>query len=378
MEYPTLQFVFDRKKQASKTKTGLVQIEVKSGSQRKWIGTGVRVYAGQWHKSGRVCNRLDSEVLNDTLLSQFEHIANWINELRRNKEPFDFEKLTMFLANKEQSSNFIEYLENRIDERGDISDSTKRSHRKLIHSLQAFGKIRYFSDLTKQNIIEYDEWLHKKNYVQTTIHSYHKFLKTYVHDAMRRDLLKDDPYTSVKIDRGKSAERKYLTEQELNNIRQCVISDKSLSKVRDVFVFQCFTGLAYADLAKFDFTKVEERDGRYILHSVRQKSGEDYYLVLLSPAVEILKKYDFELPVITNQQYNLRLKIVASLANIDRNLTSHMARHTFAVYCLNHNIKIETLAKMMGRTDIKTTQLYAKIVNKTVESAFDSLEQTLK
>ena len=129
MEYPTLQFVFDRKKQASKTKTGLVQIEVKSGSQRKWIGTGVRVYAGQWHKSGRVCNRLDSEVLNDTLLSQFEHIANWINELRRNKEPFDFEKLTMFLANKEQSSNFIEYLENRIDERGDISDSTKRSHR---------------------------------------------------------------------------------------------------------------------------------------------------------------------------------------------------------------------------------------------------------
>ena len=244
--------------------------------------------------------------------------------------------------------------------------------------MQAFGKIRYFSDLTKQNIIEYDEWLHKKNYVQTTIHSYHKFLKTYVHDAMRRDLLKDDPYTSVKIDRGKSAERKYLTEQELNNIRQCVISDKSLSKVRDVFVFQCFTGLAYADLAKFDFTKVEERDGRYILHSVRQKSGEDYYLVLLSPAVEILKKYDFELPVITNQQYNLRLKIVASLANIDRNLTSHMARHTFAVYCLNHNIKIETLAKMMGHTDIKTTQLYAKIVNKTVESAFDSLEQTLK
>ncbi len=224
----------------------------------------------------------------------------------------------------------------------------------------------------------YDEWLHRQPYVQTTIHSYHKYLKIYIHDAMRHELLSEDPYVSVKIERGKSATRKYLDEGELEKIRKALIPHASLSQVRDLFVFQCFTGLAYADLANFDFTKVVERDGRYIVHDTRKKSDEDFYIVLLSPAVEILKRYDYVLPVITNQQYNLRLKAVADYAGLEKNLTSHMARHTFAGICINNGTRIETLAQMMGHTDIKTTQIYAKIFNKTVESAFDELEKKLK
>lgn len=171
--------------------------------------------------------------------------------------------------------------------------------------------------------------------------------------------------------------RKYLTEQELSTIRQAKMGTSTLNKIRDLFVFQCFTGLAYADLAKFDFTGAVERNGKYIVHDVRQKSGENFYIVLLSPAVEILKKYNFKLPLISSQKYNTHLKIVATAAGVDKNLTSHMGRHTFAVYCLNHGVRIETLAKMMGHTDIKTTQLYAKIANSTVEAAFDSLENQL-
>lgn len=377
MKYPTIKVVFDRKKLATKTRKGLVQIEILSERKRKWISTNVKVYAGQWHPEHWVVKRLDATTLNDNIRAQIALIQDWVNELRRSREAFEFEKLDTFLQTVSTSIDFIQYLETRIKERHDIRDSTRRTHRKLIMSLKKFGKIKFFSDLTRRNIMAYDEWLHKQEYVQTTIHSYHQFLKIYINDAIRREIIKQNPYTSVQIERGKSDMRKYLTEQELSTIRQAKMGTSTLNKIRDLFVFQCFTGLAYADLAKFDFTGAVERNGKYIVHDVRQKSGENFYIVLLSPAVEILKKYNFKLPLISSQKYNTHLKIVATAAGVDKNLTSHMGRHTFAVYCLNHGVRIETLAKMMGHTDIKTTQLYAKIANSTVEAAFDSLENQL-
>lgn len=115
-----------------------------------------------------------------------------------------------------------------------------------------------------------------------------------------------------------------------------------------------------------------------VIHDVRQKTEETYFIVLLSPALEVLERYKFILPVISNQQYNLRLKIVADYAKIDKNLTVHMARHTFATMCLNNGVKIENVSKMLGHSNIKTTQEYAKVLNSEVEKSFDLLESKIK
>ena len=141
-----------------------------------------------------------------------------------------------------------------------------------------------------------------------------------------------------------------------------------------MFLFQCYTGLAYSDMRKFDFRDVQQRGKRLVLHDVRKKTGEDFYIVLLPPAIEILNKYDFRLPLMSNEQYNMRLKLVAESAGIEKNLTSHMGRHTFATLSLNSGIKIEVLAQMMGHADIRTTQIYAKMINCTVEEAYSVLE----
>lgn len=378
MEYPTLRLVFDRKKVASKTKKGLVQIEIMSERKRKWISTHIKLYSDEWSSTRMACKCLDADVINSNLYAQLEEIQDWVNELRRRKENFDFCTLESFLKGRNSSSNLLEYLGQRIEERVDIKERTKKAHRKILRSLKAFKRINSFSDLTKGNILAYDEWLHKQDYLQSTIHSYHKLLKTYINDAVRRELISENPYSSIKIERGKSGTRKYLSECELKKIIEAEMPTESLRNVRDVFVFQCFTGLAYVDLVTFDFSKVAERNGRYVIHDVRQKSGEDFYLVLLSPAIEILKRYGFKLPLMSNQKYNSKLKDVAKSAKLERNLTSHMGRHTFAVYCLNNGVSIETLAKMMGHSDIKTTQIYATIVNKTVEAAFVMLENRLQ
>ena len=122
---------------------------------------------------------------------------------------------------------------------------------------------------------------------------------------------------------------------------------------------------------------VVERDGKYVIADRRVKTNEDYFIVLLSPAIAILQKYDYKLPLLSNQKYNDYIKVAASYAKIDKNLSSHAARHTFAVFALNNGVPIEVVSKMLGHTNIKTTQLYAKILNTEVERGFDLLESKI-
>lgn len=106
------------------------------------------------------------------------------------KGSFDFDKLDRFLRYTNKSESFVDFVERRIEERGDITESTKASHRTFAASLREFDRIIYFSDLTKANITLYDDWLHAKGYSQPTIYNYHKRNKRYIHEAIKFDLLK--------------------------------------------------------------------------------------------------------------------------------------------------------------------------------------------
>lgn len=379
MKYPTMRFVFDRKNVATKNKKGLVQIEVLSEGKRKWIGTSVKLYADQWSDKKKVINSVHSIQLNATLDDMMGKLNNFILELFRNNQQFDFNKLNAFWEKSNHSNSFIDFVRNRIEDRTDLEESTRKQHRTLLQSLEKFGKINYMDDLTKANITLYDEFLHQQGISQPTIYNYHKRLKRYLHEAMKFGLLDTDPYIGLHFERGKFEKRKYLTEEELGMIRSCKINVSSIDRVRDLFLFQCYTGLAYADFEKFDFEKdVEERNGKYIIADRRKKTNEDYKIVLLTPAIEILKKHNYKLPIISNQKYNVALKVVAQYAGIDKNITTHMGRHTFAVFALNNGVPIEIVAKMLGHTNIRTTQIYAKVLNTEVEKGFELLESKIE
>lgn len=274
-----------------------------------------------------------------------------------------------------QTEIFTEYVRARIQERTDIKATTKKAHRKIIPLLEQFGRIRFFSDLSRLNIMAFDDFLHSRNYRQTTIHDYHKVMKAYINDAIRHELISSNPYTYVRIKRGTPRLRKYLTSDELRTLTSVGNLSPCINRARDLFVFQCYTGLAYAELEQFDFTKVIERNGKYIVYDQRQKTAEDYYIVLLSPAMHILERYGYSLPHFSNQCYNRYLNVLAIIAGLGKRLTSHMARHTFAVWCLQNGCKIENLAKMMGHSNIQTTQIYAKVLNQSVEAEFERLER---
>ena len=379
MEYPTLRFVFDRKKVATKEKKGLVQIEVCSERKRKWIGTGVKVYADQWDDKRKVTARPDSLDLNMKLDLMMSNILEYVNSLIRRKVPFDFESLDVFLKNSSESDSFIDFIVRRTDERKDRAEGTIKHYRTLVKVLEDFGRINYFHDLTRSNITMFDDYLRSKGIKDTTVYGYHKNMKAYINEAIRFGIISENPYVGLKINRGKSDKRKYLTYEEMRRMERCRITDPSVNRVRDLFLFQCYTGLAYSDLYKFDFASdVERRGNKFIIADRRVKTNEDYFIVLLSPAMDILKKYDFDLPVISNQKYNDYLKVAASFAKIDKNLTTHCARHTFAVFALNNGVPMEVVSKMLGHTNIKTTQIYAKVLNTEVEKGFDVLERKMK
>lgn len=377
MKYPTTRIIYDRKKQANKTKKGLVQIEILFERRRKYISTGVKVFPENWKEKTMVTGRLDSIELNEKINSILNNINTYINECIKGKHEFSFDALDKFLDVSSGSDSFLDFVEKRIYERK-MRDSTRKQHLVMFRKLQDFGVISLFSDLTVKNIKLFDDYVRKTISNQSSIYSVHKRLKVYVKEALMYEFVEKNPYDNFQVARGESVTRKYLTTDELNKIRQAIIPNASIDGVRDCFVFCCFTGLAFSDLNKFDFERdTIEKDGKFIIQDTRQKTDAPYNITLLSPAMEILKKYGYHLPKMTNQQYNMRLKLVSQYAGINKGLTSHMARHTFATWALSNGIRIEVVSKMLAHTDIKTTQVYAKILQEDVYKGFDELESKL-
>lgn len=378
-QYPDVRLIYDRRKETVKKKDGCVEIEIYLQGKRKWISTGVRISSNNWTpKNNKVIGRIDSLDLNLKIDAILDYINCYIRQLMIDKKEFTWDGLHTHLEKQKIQNSFIDFVETRLAARKDLTKNSIKNHKKFVTALKEFGKIQNFEDLSRQRVKEYDEWLrNRRNYIQSTIAEYHKYLKIYIHDAIRQELITLNPYDGFKVDRGKTRTRKYLTQDEVLKLENAKLPTDSLNKVRDLFLFQCHTGMAYTDMARFDYRKVEKKGDRYIYHDIRQKTSEDFYIVLLPKAVEILKKYNDELPIISNYQYNLRLKVVAEAAGIEKNITTHMGRHTYATMCLNAGIPIEVLAQMLGHSNIKTTQIYAKLVNKTVEDSYDVLEQYL-
>lgn len=377
MKIPSVRLVFDRKKVATKKVRGLVQIEVLYERKRKWISTGVKVYSDQWETRKWVVKSVDSAELNDKLAHQVQSIEKFLNE----NQPFSWDKLDAFVKGPGTNDNFVDFVKKTVEERNDIGEGTRRTHRKLAAILKEFGTITYFKDLTKPNVMAFDNWLHgrkirkldkegNESFIsmrQQSIYSYHKLMRTYIHIAMNMGLIDTDPYFGLRFQRGESEPGRYISMDELKKLVSAPMRSGSIARARDMFTFQSYTGLAYADLKLFDFSKVTMEDKDYVYSGKRKKTGEEFFFVILKPAMDILKKYNYVLPVTSSQTYDSNLKKVAEDAGIDKPLASHWARRTAGMMLLNAGVRLETVAKILGHASVKTTEnFYTDIMKSTV------------
>lgn len=369
-----VRIIYDRNKRATAKKSAPVVVEVYHKGERRFIHTNVSVPTTQWNtRSMCVVNSFEADIMNKRIADVKRRVETAVNDtLSVNDGGFSMADFDRFFGRGgDKELNFIEYMEKRINERADIRPTTKKTQMKNVTLLLEFGKIRYFQDLTKANIMDLDNYLRQQGLKQTTINGYHKVNKIYINDAIAREIITTSPYTGFKVARGKGEEGRWLSEEELEAIKTVELPTKSLDQVRDLFVFQCLTGVAYADLVRTDFSLTEEHKGVTYVSAKRQKTDVRFTCVLVDEALAILKKYEYKLPVISNTKYNLYLKAVAKHAGIDKEIASHWGRRTCGMVLLNRGISIEVVAKVLGHSSIRITEAaYAKLLDKSVVEAF--------
>lgn len=376
--------LYDRKNQATPKKAALIQLEVRYNKERKFIGTGVRVFKGQF-KNGRVVGRMDADALNDKINVLYSQVHEIYNESIKKNIPFN---LSMLDNGKVELSDtpFLDFCTKRTEEKR-CSAATRRQNRLFCNLLKMFGGILSFDDITLPNINTFDHWLKTHQGVKTgrpltdnSVKAYHSRMRAFISEAVSFGLISHNPYSQFKSGRCKTMPRMYLTMDEIDMLRSWQPPTKARQQALDLFLIQCYTGLSYSDLMATDFTKAENHNGNLILpRTTRVKTGTQFYIMLLPPVVDILERYDYHLPHICLVGYSKQLALIEAETNIGKHITSHVGRHTFATtIALGSGIPIEVVSKMLGHTNIQTTQIYAKILPKQVADGFEKIKEQLK
>lgn len=388
---PNLRFVFDRKHLATNShgvaepRKGLVQLEIYINRRRKYISTGVKVYANQWDDQRHVINCANAveynRMLNTLYSDSFKELATLVES-----GDGDINILGAVIA--DNGVSFFDYAEKKIADMS-IKPSTTLSYMAALENARSTGIFKGLRDVKLWHIQKYESFLTQKGLCAETRRSYHSKLQRIFSLALRDGLVKETPYALFDMPSGRRNERRYLTAEQLHRLENLDIRGLArtkrwslpfanmLSVVKDLFLFQCYTGLAYIDMSTLEKNDIVKTDKGYCVSRQRIKSGEIYKIMLLKPALALMRKYKFELPNVVFTTYNQYLRTIGELVGLDFRLTSHIGRHTFATWVLSHGIPIEIVSKMLGHTDIKTTQIYAKVLADDVNNAFLKLDEKL-
>lgn len=265
---------------------------------------------------------------------------------------------------------------------GRIGSSLKREvYKKYERSIAYFKEVNGLSgsesinDITRQHILTFQA-KSLTDFKKSTSAGYQAKIRTLFKYAFESGKTSTYLYNSVHIDRVPVNNINYLTEEELQKIKEKKFSTKRMENIKNCFLFQCYSGLAYIDMKNLEPTDFQKTDdGRYYIKKNRQKTGQEFTTVLLKEAAQIAIANHFDLKVKSNQKYNEYLKELADLCELTdadgntKQLTTHVARHTFIVYLLNHHIPQETIGKMCGWAEGEARRMlkvYGKLLDQTV------------
>ena len=270
----------------------------------------------------------------------------------------------------------------------DFSEGSHKNYRLTFRHIKSFVKSQYNLDDISLNkvdhkfLTDFDRYMRveagnaqngsMKNLVR---------LKKIIKLALDNDWITKDPFRNFKIKIMKPS-RVFLSHQELEQIEEETLTSQKLIRVRDIFLFMCYTGLAYVDMSNLTKDKITRGiDGNLWITGHRVKSKVRYAVPLLPKASRLIEKYidadrEMVFPVMSNQKMNDHIKDIMKLCKVTKHVSCHTARHTFATtVTLLNGVPIETVSRMLGHTDLKTTQIYAKVLDSKISK---DMEQIMK
>jgi len=382
-------------KQARKDRTGMapIYLRITVNGNRAEVSTNKKIEPECWDSSSeRVKGRSEfTRLMNAHLINLKNKVERYFLRLDGSDERVSVQQLVMELkgkgANQMTLIDAYKHHNKRVEDLVgiDYSPLTLKRYESSLSSVEKFlTKVYHKTDIRlcdlKHDFIEdYYTYLRAtKNLKHNSAVKNIKNLFRITNLAVLNKWLQMNPFKSFKCSY-KENYRKCLTQEEIDTLYNKDLSIQRLAQVRDVYIFQIYTGLAYSDLAKLTYDDVQTGiDGQKWIIILREKTGVRSSIPLLPRALEVIRKYEEDpftlekgllLPICSNQRMNGYLKEIAFICNIEKNLTTHLARHTFATtVTLTNGVPIESVSKMLGHTNIRTTQIYSKVIDRKVSN----------
>ena len=375
-----------------------VMLRIYLNNERLSLGsTGISVKSSQWDKEKERIKGRTTEALNTNL--QLDNIASGLQSIFRRIEMSDVVSLerikSEFLGKKEEIDTLMQLFEKH---NGDVAKQVGVSVGKATlqkynvckrHFLEFLEKQYKRSDLkltelTYVVIREFDLYLRTEvGQNANTATKTMKTFKTITLLGQKMGVLLHDPFMNHRF-HIEPVNRGFLTDEEILLIANKDLGISRLELVRDIFIFSCFTGLAYIDVSNLTPDHIVTLGDKQWIMTQRQKTSVETNVLLLDIPKAIIAKYGGKtyrngklFPMLTNQKTNSYLKEIADICGIKKNLTFHLARHTFATMSLSKGVPMESVSKMLGHTNIRTTQIYARITNKKIEHDMEELADKL-
>ncbi|UII28754.1 site-specific integrase [Fulvivirga maritima] len=379
-----------------------VSVRITVDGKRAEIATGKKVPADKWNSSSGLMRgqSVEARSINKHLRDIDYRLHEIYDELERNGEYVSAQAIkSVFQGKNIKQHSVIElfkYHNNQIKSqlgKGYSKGTLERYQTTLKHTL-GFIQHHYkaddflFRDMKFSFITEFEFYLKAVCGIgHNTVVKYLRNFKKIILIAVKNDYLSRDPFVGYKMSL-KEVKKDYLTKDEIEALVNKEFTIDRLEHIRDIFLFCCYTGLAYADVKRLTAANISiGLDGEYWIFINRKKTGSESNVPLLQPAVDIIEKYEdcpitshsgYLLPVISNQKMNAYLKEVGTLCGINKTITFHMARHTFATtVTLANGVSIETVSSMLGHKNIRTTQIYAKVVQEKVSADMRKLKSLM-
>ena len=359
---PKINYVYDRKHNRK------VEICVYLAGKRRYLATGVAVPENAKYHNGVISGCASAPSLNKTLTTAMTILQE---QLQRQIATDSFDIHSFSLSVTFNKDNFYDWAVERA-EKLKMRPNTLLSHKRSLLKFKKYGIVN-FTDLTPMALNKAISAMIADGVNPTTISTYYGAVRTHITAAIKEKLLTVDPHPEVVIPKGKSANINYLTKEELALVEKAELTGKH-RQACDMFLFACYTGLAFADLTKIKKDDIIMIDGKPYIQDKRRKTGGEYKLRILPKAMDILTRNNYNLNLMPNNYANLCLLDIEKKLELRKHLSMHVGRHTFATLALSSGVRIETVSRMLAHSDITTTQIYAKVLQSDVDKGFDILE----
>ena len=378
MEKISYNLVFNRKKRLNKRGMALVQVEAYLNRKKMYFSTKIYLKPEQWDaKRKMVKNHPNANVLNRMLYENIAAIEQTELGLWQQGKSISLDLLKNSIDKPlSNGRSFLTFFKEEIAN-SSLKESTRQNHLSTLELLQEFKKEVLFTDLTFEFVSSFDNYLQSKGYHLNTIAKHMKHLKRYINVAINKEYMDIQKYAFRKY-KIKSIEgsHTHLAPEELHKFENLQLTGRytRLQKTKDAFLFCCYAGLRYSDFTNLTSANIVEfhQETWIIYKSV--KTGMEVrlplYLLFEGKGIQILQRYKDDLnsffKLKDNSNINKELNILAGLPKIDKRESFHTARHTNATLLLYNGANITTVQKLLGHKSVKTTQVYANIMDITV------------